>query len=419
MNRRKFLIRGTQLSAVLAVPGFSLSALAANEPIKIGFMAPLTGTAAAPGRELLDGWNLFWKQHGDTLAGRPVQIFVEDDASNPDTSLQKARRLVQQQGVHLLVGNILANTGLAVAELAKTSGVPYLMPAVAADELTQRNRTRNVLRTGGFSASQITRPLADWALKKGYRKVVTIGQDYAFGHEQVGGFAQVFSEGGGTVAGQFWHPLGTADLSPYLGQIQALQPDVVFSVQTGADSARMLQQWYNFGLKQQIPLITSQNVPDQSVIRNLEADECVGIVSSSHFAEGLDNPQTQAFVQSYQQAYQRLPGIFAAEGFTGGLWLAHALEKMGGDAQNVDKLIDTLIQEVVAGSPLGEKLSLDSYGNPIFDVYIREVVKDDNGVLINKVLETYPQVSQFWTYDPEEFMKAPAYSRDYQGIKKS
>src|SRR5690606_13632085 len=115
-----------------------------------------------------------------------------------------------------------------------------------------------------------------------------------------------------------------ADLSPYLGQIQALQPDVVFSVQTGADSARILQQWFNFGFKGQIPLVCSQNVPDQSVIRNLEAEECEGIVSSSHFAEGLDNEKARACVDTYKTEYDRLPGIFAAEGFTGALWLAYA-----------------------------------------------------------------------------------------------
>lgn len=419
MKRRDFIVAGATFGAVLAIPGAQRLVMAADGPIKIGFMAPLTGTAAAPGREMLDGWNLFWKQHGLTIAGRPVEIYVEDDASNPDTALQKARRLVQQQGVHLLVGNILANTGLAVAELAKTTGVPYLMPAVAADELTQRSRIRNVLRTGGFSASQITRPLADWALKQGYKRVVTLGQDYSFGHEQVGGFAQVFTEGGGSVAGQFWHPLGTADLSPYLGQIQSLAPDVVFSVQTGADSARMLQQWWNFGFKGQIPLITSQNVPDQSVIRNLQAEECEGIISSSHFAEGLENAQTQEFVKTYEAAYKRMPGIFAAEGFTGGLWLAHALDRVKGDARNVDALIDTLIQEKVTGSPLGETISLDAYGNPVFDVYIRKVVKRADGKLVNDVIETYPQVSQFWNYDPEVFLATPPYSRDYQGIKKS
>ncbi|CAM5205291.1 Branched-chain amino acid transport system substrate-binding protein OS=Castellaniella defragrans OX=75697 GN=HNR28_001882 PE=3 SV=1 [Castellaniella defragrans] len=419
MNRRKFITRSTQMGALLAFPALATRSFAAEGPIRIGFLSPLTGTAAAPGKEMQDGWNLFWKQHGLKIAGRDVKIYVEDDGSNPDTSLQKARRLVEQQKVDLLIGDILANTGLAVAEYAKTSGVPYLMPAVADDELTQRGRIPNVLRTGGFSASQITRPLADWCLKQGYRRVATLAQDYSFGYQQTGGFVQVFTAGGGAVAGQLWHPLGTPDLSPYLGQIQAMKPDVVFTVQTGADAARLLKQWTDFGLNGQIPLAVSQNVTDQSVIRNLRPDECLGVVSSSHYAEGLDNKSTQDFVHTYEEAYKIIPGIFAAEGFTGALWLADALEHIKGDAEDRKKLIHTLITEKITGSPLGKTLSLDAYGNPVFDVYIRKVAKRADGKLVNDVIATYPNVSQFWTYNPETYLKEPPFTRTYQGIKKS
>ena len=418
MQRRQFLTHGTQAGMALMLPALAGQAWAQSGPIKIGFMAPLTGVAASTGRELLDGWNMFWQQHGLKIGNRAVEILVEDDGSNPDTSLQKARRLHQQQGVHMLVGNVLANTGLAVAEYAKTAKVPYLMPAVAADELTQRGRIPNVLRTGGFSASQITRPLADWARKQGYKRVVTLGQDYAFGHEQVGGFVQTFTEGGGAVAGQFWHPLNTPDLSSYLGQIRALNPDVVFSVQTGADSARILQQWSSYGFKGKIPLITSQNVTDQSVIRTLNAAECEGIVSSSHFAEGREAAATKNFVDNYEKAYKKLPGIFAAEGFVGAMWLAHALAKVQGRSEDAAALIDSLTKESVSDTPFGTTVKMDAYGNPIFDVYIRRVAKRADGKLVNTVIGSYPQVSQFWTYDPVEYLKQPPYSRNFQGIPK-
>ena len=418
MQRRHFIARTGQAGLALSLPVLTSEVFGQSGPIKIGFMAPLTGVAAAPGREMVDGWNLFWQQHGMTIAGRPVEILTEDDGSNPDTALQKARRLHQQQGVHMLVGNVLANTGLAVAEYAKSTGVPYLMPAVAADELTQRARIPNVLRTGGFSASQTTRPLADWALKRGYKRVVTLGQDYAFGHEQVGGFVQVFTEGGGAVAGQFWHPLNTPDLSTYLGQIRALNPDCVFSVQTGADSARILQQWSSYGFKDKIPLLTSQNVTDQSVIRTLTPAECEGIVSSSHFAEGGDIPGTKAFVDAYDKAYKKLPGIFAAEGFTGAMWIAYALNKMKGRSEDAKALLSMLVSETVEGTPFGKSVKMDTYGNPVFDVYVRRVVKRADAKLVNAIVETYPQVSQFWRYNPTEYLKQPAYSRAFQGIAK-
>ena len=218
MDRRTF-IKASAAAGSLYLWGSSRALAQAGGAIRIGFLAPLTGAAASSGRELVDGWNLFWQQNGAKMGGRAVETVVEDDASNPDTALQKARRLVQQQGVAMLVGNVLANTGLAVAEYVKGTGTPYFMPVVAADDLTQRKRIPNVLRVAGFSASQMTRPLADWCRKQGYKRVVTFAQDYTFGHEQAGGFVQTFTEEGGTVAGQLWHPINTGDFSPYLGSL--------------------------------------------------------------------------------------------------------------------------------------------------------------------------------------------------------
>lgn len=363
MDRRKFIHTIGATGALYVVSGSLPKALAqGSKPIRIGFMAPLTGTAASAGRELVDGWNLYWQEHGLTIAGRPVEIFVEDDASIPDTALQKARRLVQQQNVDMLVGNILANTGLAVAEFAKGTGTPYLMPVVAADDLTQRKRIPNVLRVAGFAASQMTRPLADWCIKQGYKRVVTIGQDYTFGHEQAGGFIQNFTQGGGKLAGQLWHPLNTSDFSPYLGQIPSFSPDVVLAIETGADAARLLQQWANFGLKGQFPMVTSQNTTDQSIIRNLTAAECEGIVSSAHYAEGADVPAVQKFVKAYEKSFAKIPAIFAAEGFTAGEWIADALTRLKGEVEDKDKLLKAIKDTSLPETPLGKNLHMDDYG---------------------------------------------------------
>lgn len=419
MDRRNFIRTMGATGALYVVSGNLQKALAqGSKPIRIGFMAPLTGTAASAGRELVDGWNLYWQEHGLTVAGRPVEIFVEDDASIPDTALQKARRLVQQQNVDMLVGNILANTGLAVAEFVKGTGTPYLMPVVAADDLTQRKRIPNVLRVAGFAASQMTRPLADWCIKQGYKRVVTIGQDYTFGHEQAGGFIQNFTQGGGKLAGQLWHPLNTSDFSPYLGQIPALSPDVVLAIETGADAARLLQQWANFGLKEQFPMVTSQNTTDQSIIRNLTAAQCEGIVSSAHYAEGADVPAVQKFVKAYEKSFAKIPAIFAAEGFTAGQWIADAITRTKGDVEDKDKFLKAIMDTTLPETPLGKNLHMDAYGNPIYNIYIRKVVKRDDGKLINAVIDTYENVSQFGNLKPEEYLKQPPFSRSFQGVAK-
>lgn len=418
MNRRNFLTSASAGALYLVSGNMQLALAQSTGPIRIGLLAPLTGTAASSGRELVDGWNLFWREHGLKLAGRTVEILVEDDASSPDVALQKARRLVQQQNVHMLVGNVLANTGLAVAEFVKGTGTPYFLPVVAADDLTQRTPIPNVLRVAGFAASQMTRPLADWCRKQGYKRVVTIGQDYAFGHEQAGGFIQNFTEGGGALAGQLWHPLNTSDFSPYLGQITSFNPDVVLAIETGADAARLLQQWNNFGLKNRVPLVTSQNTVDQSIIRNLSPAEAEGLVSSAHYAEGRDDPTIRKFVESFEKVFQKIPSIFAAEGYTAALWIVDALSKINGQVEDRARFLSTILKETVEDSPLGKNLKMDAYGNPIYTIYIRKVVKRADGKLVNSVIDTYTNVSQFGKFKPEDYLKQPPFSRAFQGVKK-
>jgi len=419
MDRRRFLkTTGLTLAAGTGVLSAPFVARAQNAPIRVGLMAPQTGVVAAGGREIIDGFSLFWESAGNQAGGRKVEILVEDDASNPDTALQKARRLVEQAKVDMLFGNLLANTGLAVANYVKGNGTPYFIPVIAADDLTQRARIKNVIRAGGYSASQFPRPLADWALKQGYRKVAMISQDYTFGHEQCGGFAQTFTEGGGAVVGQFWHPLNTSDFSPYLGQIAGLNADVVFAMETGADATRLIQQYASFGLKDQIPLLGAQNATDQSVIRTMGA-ECEGIVTSAHFAEGADLPATQAFVKTYSDKFSKIPSLYAFSHYVGAMWVTKAINTINGKVEDRDTFLETVLKTDLPDSPLGKPVRFDDYGNPIYDVVIRKTAKNKDGKFWNVPIATYPQVSQFWKYDPVTYMKQPPYSRDFQGIKKA
>ncbi|WP_158807201.1 ABC transporter substrate-binding protein [Beijerinckia sp. L45] len=418
MDRRRFLeITSLMLAGGTSALASAREAQAESAPIRIGLLAPLTGVVAAGGKEIVNGFTMFWDSIGNQVGGRKVEIIVEDDASNPDTALQKARRLVEQGKVDMLFGNLLANTGLAVANYVKGNGEPYFIPVIAADTLTQGGRIPNVIRAGGYTASQFSRPLADWALKQGYKKVATVSQDYTFGHEQCGGFAQTFTEGGGEILLQLWHPLNTSDFSPYLGQLSSLGVDAIFAMETGADSARLIQQYTNFGLKGQIPLLGAQNATDQSVIRTMGA-ECEGIVTSAQFAEGADLPATQAFVKAYSAKFGKIPSLYAFSHYVGAMWVAKAIETIGGKVDDRKLFLETVLKTDLPNSPLGKPVHFDAYGNPVYDVFIRKVVKNADGKYWNVPVDTYPQVSQFWKYDPATYMKQPAYSRDFQGIKK-
>ena len=418
MDRRVFLkSSGLTLSAAAGIAVPAIGSAQAG-PIRIGMMAPLSGVVAAGGREMVDGFKMYWDSVGNEVGGRKIEVIVEDDAGNPDTALQKARRLVEKTQVDFLFGNLLANTGLAVANYVKGNGVPYFIPIIAADALTQRDRIPNVIRVAGYAASQFPPPLADWALKQGHKRVATISQDYSFGHEQCGGFCQIFSEGGGTIVQQFWNPLNTSDFSPYLGQIAALNIDAIFIMELGSDANRFMQQFANFGLKGKLPMLGAMNFTDQSVIRTA-GPECEGIFSSAHFAEGSDNPATQKFVAAYQKKFNILPSLYGFSMYSGAMWVADAIRKVNGAVDKRAEFLEAVRKTELTDSPLGRPVRLDSFGNPIYDVYIRKVVKNKDGKYWNVPVETYKNVSQFWTYDPQVYMKQPPYSRTFQGIKKS
>ena len=193
---------------------------------------------------------------------------------------------------------------------------------------------------------------------------------------------------------------------------------MVLAIETGADAARLLKQWSNFALKDQYPLVTSQNTTDQSIIRNLQPAEALGIVSSAHYAEGADNPAVQKFVDAYEKAYKMLPAIFAAEGYTAGLWIADAIKQVKGDVEQTDQFLSAIKKINIPESPLGKDLHMDEYGNPIYNIYIRKVVQRKDGKLVNAVIDSYPNVSQFGKLSPEAYLKQPPFSRDFQGVAK-
>ena len=153
----------------------------------------------------------------------------------------------------------------------------------------------------------------------------------------------MFTEAGGEIVKQFWHPLNTADFSPYLGQLANMKIDAVFAMENGADATRLIQQYASFGLKGQIPLLSAMNTTDQSVIRTL-GPECEGIVSAAHFAEGSDNPVTQKFVKDYSAKYEKIPSLFGFSMYSGSMWLSQAIDKIRAMSRTAMRFIDTVLE---------------------------------------------------------------------------
>jgi branched-chain amino acid transport system substrate-binding protein len=162
-----------------------------------------------------------------------------------------------------------------------------------------------------------------------------------------------------------------------------------------------------------IPLLTTETVVDQSNLRSMD-DNAIGIISAGHYAEGLQTPANQEFVQAFQERTGRLPSYFAAAMYSAAEWIVQAIEAVDGDVSDRAAFQEAVRSVQVEDSPLG-RMYLDEYHHTTQDIYIRRVEKRPDGLLWNAVVETIPEVSQFWTYDPEEYLAHPAYSRTYQG----
>jgi len=381
----------------------------AQGPIKIGFISPLTGAIAAAGKDMYSGCELYWQENGWQMAGRKVEVILEDNEGNPATALVKLRKLVENDHVNVVAGVILSNVAYALVPYIEAQEIPTMYPINSADDLTQRKRPKWLIRTG-FSASGNMHPFGEYAAKVlGYKKVVTVGLDYAFGWETVGGFHKSLEDNGGQVVQKLWVPLNVQDYSPYLSQIKK-DADAVFVVALGRWTLLFAQQYAASGLRGRLPLIAGGTYSDEHVLPQL-GDESVGVVSAHHYSASLDTPANKRFRAAFEKAYNRIPSFYSENCYTGARILNEAVRAIGGKVEDRAALMAALRKVEITDAPRGP-VQMDAYGNPTQNIYIRKVERV-GGKLQNTVIYTYPAVSQFWKYNPEEFLKQPVYSRDF------
>src|SRR5438128_1734922 len=294
----------TRAVAVLLLLAFVTPLLAPAAPaaqgasIKIGFLAPLTGPFAQIGKDMVNGTELFLDEIKREVAGRKIELIVEDDEGNPATALNKSRKLVEQDKVHLLTGGLLANVGYALQPYVDGQRIPTTFPVIAADDITQRKPAKWIVRTG-WTTSQPMHPFAEWVVKNTkYRKVAFIGMDYAFGYETVGGFQQVFEGQGGQIVQKIWTPLNTNDFAPFLSQIKR-DADAVLALFVGRLALQFMKQYEETGLKGKLPLLGGGTTTDESVLPQM-GDEAIGTITPLHYSQALDNLANQRFAKAFE-----------------------------------------------------------------------------------------------------------------------
>src|SRR2546430_3603291 len=205
------------LSAVIVALGVGLGVRgqAAKGPINLGLIVPATGPLAANGKDMVNALQLFLEQRQNKLAGRPVNLIIEDDAGVPATGLTKARSLIDGNRIHVLIGPLSAAVGYAIAPYVTEKKFPTLFPIVSSEDITQRKRSEYIVRTGWTSA-QPSHPFGKYSYDTlHYKRIAMIGYDFSFGWEVAAGFQRTFEDAGGQIAQKLWSPPGTAGYRPH------------------------------------------------------------------------------------------------------------------------------------------------------------------------------------------------------------
>ena len=409
ISRRQFVssVAGAGIASMVAP---NLVFAQNSNPIRVGMLAVKTGPLASGGIDMELAMTMFLKERDNTLAGRKVELIVADTTGAPATARAKAQELIEKNDVHCIIGPLAAFEALAIADYLNEKEMPTLGVA-AAEDMTQRHPSPWFARLTSTSA-QCAYPLADYSAKElKYKRIVTIADDFAYGHEMCAGFQRAFEDNGGKIVQKIFTPLATPDYGSYVAQVKSA--DAIFLGTAGSNGFRFLRQFIEYGLKEKMTVIGGMTALDESVLRNM-GDEALGILTTSWYSAELDNALNKVFAPAFRKQFKYDPGYYAGGTYVTAEVLEAALKTIKANVEDKKALMAAIRggnMDTVRGP-----IKIDEFGNATGDVYIRKVTRRD-GRLVNSVIKTYPDVSQFWTYDKTAFLKNPVYSRDYPPAK--
>jgi branched-chain amino acid transport system substrate-binding protein len=371
------------LAALAALLVVAPRPAAAQPPLKIGALGPLTGGAAVVGTGEVNGIKLRLKQLDHQIAGRKVELLVEDDAGDPATGLTKAQKLIERDQVEIFLGPLLSHVVLAVMDYVGQKGVPQLTFVAQPPEAAKYPTTF----VPSWNAVQIGRIFGDYAAKKlGYKRVVIVSSQYVFGKRVSDGFREGFTAAGGTIVKEVYPPLGTPDFAPFLGGLPAT--DAVFSFFPGADAVKYVKARQEFGLDKAPLLAIASTV--EGMLLPAQGEAALGALAIGHYLEDSSIPANREFVEAYTKEYGKPPlGYYPALGYTLVQILEDALKRTGGKSGRAE-LVEA-IKRVDVASPQGRFRFDPAKRFPIIDYYITRVVKKD-GKPTHELVDTLKDV---------------------------
>lgn len=386
-----------------SIPATDETTSAATGTLKVGSLQPLTGFLAQGGMDANDGFSLYVDSKGGALAGWEIELIEEDTEQNLDAAAGKIRKLVEQDGVRFMFGLGDSSVAYGLRDYIDSAGVPFVITQAGADGLTQAVASESIYRVT-YTGSQNTMPLGEYTCNElGYQTAVIMAFDFAFGWESTGGFARTYEDAGCDVVQEIYTPITTQDYAPFIQQVDQ-SADVLMFVNAPASAISIWRAIDGFALDMPVVghgAITDEQFLDQAAGTSDEA------VTALHYAKSIDSPENTEFVEAFRAATGREPGFNAEAGYAAAQVLEAALEEAGDQGDDPAALAEA-IAGVRVDAPRGP-LSFDEYGQGVFNVYIR-VTDVVDGERQNTIIHTYDDVSQFWTYDPEEYLALEPYT---------
>jgi branched-chain amino acid transport system substrate-binding protein len=391
LTRRRLTAGGAAAGvAAIADPlGLAAPAIAQGAPLKIGVLSPVSGGFASLGNNMVNGMRMLFAEKDNKVAGRPVQLIVEDDEFKPQEGLRKARKLVEQDNVDLLLGVLSSAIGYALKEYANRARRVWVTTGAAADGIFRKANNSPYAFRASLSTRQANEPMGTWLADKGFKRAFVTGSDYAMGREAVEAFDRSFKLKDGVRAGEIYAPLGTTDFAPYLAAIKSANADLVYATYAGSEAVRFVQQFTAFGLKSSLRLAGYGYLVEEDVLE-AEKEAAEGVYSGINWAYGLDTPANKAFIANYRRQFNTVPTADAQSGYVGAQIVWEAFNRLGGKAQSQEALSDAILATSI-DTPRGPVSFDPETRNVIQNIYIREVVRDGDR-FHNKVLATSESV---------------------------
>jgi len=374
LNTKPHFLKHLGLVTALAAWGTlaALPAHAQQAKLKVGLMLPATGTYAALGTAITNGFKQYVAENGGKLGGREIEYYMVDDESDPAKATENANKLVKRDKVDVLVGTVHSGVALAMAKVARETNTLFIDPNAGADELTGPLCSPNIFRTS-FSAWQPSYAMGQYVAKK-HKTVVTLTWKYSFGLQSVDGFKEAFEKGGGKVLKDLNLPFPNIEFQAYLTEIASLKPDAVYVFFAGAGASKFVRDYAAAGLNRTIPLYASGFLTDGTLEAMGDAGQ--GLLTTLHYADGLKNPKNDAFRLGYVKAYRSQPDVYAVQGYDSAQLLAAGLKAVNGDFAKRDEMVKAM-ENARIDSPRGP-LTFSRAHNPVQDIYLRKAEGRDN-----------------------------------------